>query len=97
VNNAASKVCAVEGSCFVLAPCAVVSQEMIDDLCDTPEKHGLNHVGGGHAVIYGPDGSPLATKLPEDVEGILYADIDLAASSWPRTPRIRRATTPAPM
>lgn len=79
VNNAASKVYAVEGSCFVLAPCAVVSQEMIDDLCDTPEKHGLNHVGGGHAVIYGPDGSPLATKLPEDVEGILYAEIDLAA------------------
>jgi nitrilase len=77
VNNAASKIYAVEGSCFVLAPCAVVSQAMIDELCDTPEKHQLNHVGGGHAVIYGPDGSPLVSKLPEDQEGILYADIDL--------------------
>jgi nitrilase len=27
----------------------------------------------------GPDGSPLAEKLPEDKEGILYADIDLGA------------------
>lgn len=79
VNNAASKVYAVEGSCFVLAPCAVVSQAMIDELCDTPEKHQLNHVGGGHSVIYGPDGSPLVSKLAEDQEGILYADIDLGA------------------
>lgn len=79
VNNAASKVYAVEGSCFVLAPCAVVSQAMIDELCDTPEKHNFNHVGGGHSVIYGPDGSPLVDKLPEDKEGILYAEIDLGA------------------
>jgi nitrilase len=77
VNNAASKVYAVEGSCFVLAPCAVVSQAMIDELCDTPDKHTLAHVGGGHAVIYGPDGSPLADKLPESEEGLLLADIDL--------------------
>ena len=37
VNNAASKVYAVEGSCFFLGPCAVVSQAMIDELCDPPE------------------------------------------------------------
>ena len=77
VNNAASKIYAVEGSCFVLAPCAVVSQAMIDELCDSPEKHAFLHAGGGHAVIYGPDGSSLAEKLPPDQEGILYADIDL--------------------
>jgi nitrilase len=77
VNNAASKIYAVEGSCFVLAPCATVSQAMIDELCDTPDKHALLHAGGGHAVIYGPDGSSLCDKLPPDQEGILYADIDL--------------------
>jgi nitrilase len=77
VNNAASKVYAVEGSCFFLGPCAVVSQAMIEELCDSPEKHAFLHAGGGHAVIYGPDGSPLAEKLPPDQEGILYADIDL--------------------
>jgi nitrilase len=77
VNNAASKVYAVEGSCFVLGPCATVSQAMIDEICDTPDKNQLLHAGGGHAVIYGPDGSSLAEKLPQDQEGILYADIDL--------------------
>ena len=34
VNNAASKIYAVEGSCFVIAPCATVSQAMIDELCE---------------------------------------------------------------
>ena len=56
VNNAASKIYAVEGSCFVIAPCATVSQAMIDELCDSPEKHQFLHAGGGLAVIYGPDG-----------------------------------------
>jgi len=77
VNNAASKIYAVEGSCFVVAPCAVVSKAMIDEMCDSPDKNGLLHAGGGHAVIYGPDGSSLAEKLPEGLEDILYADIDL--------------------
>src|SRR5579872_5434285 len=81
VNNAASKIYAVEGSCFVIAPCAVVSQAMIDELCDTPDKHQLLHVGGGFAVIYGPDGAPLAQPLPPDQEGLLYADIDLGMIS----------------
>lgn len=79
VNNAASKVYAVEGSCFVLAPCATVSKVMIDELCDSDDKKVLLKTGGGHAVIYGPDGSPLAAKLAPDEEGILYADIDLGA------------------
>lgn len=79
VNNAASRVYAVEGSCFVLAPCATVSPAMIEDMCDREDKHGLLHAGGGHATIFGPDGSMLAAKLPPDQEGLLYADIDLAA------------------
>ena len=81
VNNAASKIYAVEGSCFVIAPCATVSQQMIDELCDTPEKHQFLHAGGGFAVIYGPDGAPLAKPLPPDQEGLLYADIDLGMIS----------------
>ena len=76
-NNAVSKVYAVEGSCFVIAPCAVISQEMVDELCDTPDKRNLTHAGGGHSVIYGPDGSPLAEKMPENAEGLLIAELDL--------------------
>jgi nitrilase len=81
VNNAASKIYAVEGSCFVIAPCATVSQAMIGELCDTPEKHQFLHAGGGFAVIYGPDGAPLGQPLPPDQEGLLYADIDLGMIS----------------
>lgn len=77
VNNAASQVYAVEGSCFVLASCAVISQAMVDELCDTPDKTALIKAGGGHACVFGPDGSPLAEKLAPDQEGLLYADIDL--------------------
>jgi nitrilase len=81
VNNAASMMYAVEGGCFVLAPCAVISQEMFDMLCDTHQKaHLLNprtdKPGGGFTVIYGPDGRALCETLPEDQEGILYADLD---------------------
>jgi aliphatic nitrilase len=32
-------------------------------------------------MIFGPDGQPLAKHLPEDEEGIIYADIDLAMIS----------------
>ncbi len=81
VNNAASMIYAVEGSCFVLAPCAVISEEMIEMLCDSPDQHNLIRTGGGHAVIYGPDGSQLCEKLPEDQEGLLYAEIDLGLIS----------------
>ena len=77
VNNAASQIYAVEGSCFVLAPCATVSSAMIDEICDTPDKHQLLHAGGGFAVVYGPDGSLLSERLPPDQEGLVYANIDL--------------------
>jgi nitrilase len=81
VNNAASMIYAVEGGCFVLAPCAVISQEMFDMLCDTPHKaHLLNprtsKPGGGFSVIYGPDGRALCEPLAEDEEGLLFADLD---------------------
>jgi len=78
VNTAASQMYAVEGQCFVIAPCACVSPEMIEMLCDTPGKHQLLHAGGGFSRIYGPDGSPLCEWLDEGEEGILYADIDLS-------------------
>ncbi|MFK4711687.1 hypothetical protein ABIF56_002389 [Bradyrhizobium elkanii] len=63
----------------MLAPCATVSQAMIDEMCDRDDKHALLHVGGGHAAIYGPDGSSIAEKLPPEQEGLLLADIDLGA------------------
>jgi nitrilase len=81
LNNAASQIYAAEGQCFVIAPCAVVDQAMLDVLIDSPDKEPLLKLGGGFARIYGPDGSPLGEPLPPDQEGLLYADIDLGMIS----------------
>ena len=82
LNNAVSQVYAAEGQCFVLAPCGIVSPDMIETLCDTPAKHDLLSAGGGYAMIYGPDGAPLAEPLAPDAEGLLYAEIDLAMIAY---------------
>ena len=76
VNVAASRIYAVEGGCFVLAPCATVSPDMVALLCIDDDKRALLKAGGGHARIIGPDGRDLATPLPEAEEGLLYAEID---------------------
>ena len=83
VNLAASQIYALEGGCFVLHASAITGQDMFDMLCDTPEKTALLNAdggipGGGYSMIFGPDGQPLVEHLPQDQEGILYADIDLA-------------------
>jgi nitrilase len=82
VNMAVSQVYATEGQCFVLAPCGMVSAEMIAEMCDTEQKKDLLRPGGGHAMIFGPDGTPLAEPLAQDVEGLLYADIDLGMIAY---------------
>ena len=81
LNMAASQMYAAEGQCFVLASCAVVSKAGIELFCDTPDKRELLLPGGGFAMIFGPDGRPLAEPLPEDEEGMVYADIDLGQIS----------------
>jgi nitrilase len=83
VNLGASRQYAVEGSAYVLAPCAIVSQEMFDIMADTPQKAmflnpQISKPGGGFAQIFGPDGRALCEPIPEDQEGILYADLDPA-------------------
>lgn len=82
VNNAASRIYAVEGQCFVIAPCATVSPEMIEMLCGSDAtKRQLLLAGGGFAQIYAPDGQLMHAPLPEDQEGLVYADIDLGMIS----------------
>src|SRR5262245_36292322 len=82
VNNAASRIYAVEGQCFVIAPCATVSKEMVQMLCgDDPMKKQLLLPGGGFSAIYAPDGQLMHEPLPETEEGIVYADLDLGMIS----------------
>jgi len=77
VNNAASLMYAVEGQCFVVAPCGVIGPTAQELFCgDDPAKRGMLQLGGGFARIYGPDGTSLAEPLDEHEEGILYAVCD---------------------
>ncbi|MCY4344308.1 MAG: carbon-nitrogen hydrolase family protein [Gammaproteobacteria bacterium] len=78
-NSAASQVYALEGQCFVLAPCGVISPDMHELLVETEQQASLIKVGGGFAQIYAPDGSPMCDPLPEHQEGVLFAEIDLGA------------------
>lgn len=78
-NGAISQVYALEGQCFVLAPCGVFSQAMYDLMVKTEEQEALINVGGGYAQVYAPDGSPMCDPLPDSEEGLLFADIDLGA------------------
>ena len=74
---ACSQVYSIEGQCFTLASAAVMSPEIIELLCDKPEKEGAMFPGGGMAYIIGPDGSILNDILPHDEEGIAYAEVDI--------------------
>ena len=81
VNTAAARVYAVEGSCYVISPCATVSDEMIEMMCGDELQRQLLKPGGGHARIFAPDGQQLHETLPADQEGLIYADIDLGLIS----------------
>ncbi len=78
VNNAASRIYAVEGSCYVIAPCATVSAAMVEQLCVDDMKKQLLLEGGGFARIYAPDGQLMHEPLAENAEGLVYADLDLS-------------------
>ena len=77
VNHAASRVYAVEGQVFVLAPCTVMSDAMIEIMCDTPDKRELILPGSAHTNLYAPDGRALAEPLAPDAEGLVVAEINL--------------------
>jgi aliphatic nitrilase len=81
VNTSASRIYAVEGGCFVVAPCATVSPGMVELMCTDDTKRALLQPGGGYARIFGPDGSLLHEPLAPDAEGIVYADLDLGMIS----------------
>lgn len=81
LNTAASQMYAAEGQCFVIASCATVSDEMVEMLCDAPDKQMFLKAGGGFSRVFGPDGAPIGDGLPETKEGLVIAEIDLGMIS----------------
>ncbi|WP_300159004.1 carbon-nitrogen hydrolase family protein [Solidesulfovibrio sp.] len=82
---ATSQIYALEGQCYVLAATQVATPELVAMLCDTPLRRELLPIGGGCSMIFGPDGAPLCEPIPEDREGILYAEVDFAAIGIAKT------------
>ncbi len=80
----ASQMYAIEGQCFVLAPTMVNDEAVLAAVCDTDDKRAMLSVpgkaaAGGRAMIFAPDGKPMAEFLPEDQEGLVIAEIDTDA------------------
>ncbi|MFK7997320.1 MAG: carbon-nitrogen hydrolase family protein [Granulosicoccus sp.] len=83
VNNAASMLYAVEGSCFVIAACALVSKKQQAILCEGDAmKESLCPVGGGYTKIYAPDGQSIGSELAHTEEGLVLADVDLSMIAY---------------
>jgi len=72
VNMMASAIYALEGQCFVLASDMIITQEIMDTVCQTEDQKALMALGGGCAKIFGPDGSQISEDLPENEEGLVY-------------------------
>ena len=82
LNNAASQVYAAEGQCFVLAPCAVVSPQMVrNPLHRRHEEAAPASPAAASRASTRRTARRSADALPEDQEGIVYADIDLGMIS----------------
>jgi len=68
---------AMEGGCFGLACCHVVSEAGAEKM-KIAGFPWFTFPGGGFSTIYGPDGSTLARAEDPGVEQIVYADISLS-------------------
>ena len=72
-----SRMYALEGHAFVIAPCAVVG----DAARTVPGTGGPQMARfASRARIFAADGSELVTPLAEGAEGILYADLELGGA-----------------
>ncbi|KAJ7293450.1 nitrilase [Mycena rebaudengoi] len=68
---------AMEGGCFGLACCQVVSEKGAETMKMTGFPW-FKFPGGGFVAIYGPDGSQLTKPVDPGTEAIVYADISLS-------------------
>ena len=87
---------AVEGSCFVLAPCSLVTKEMQDMLCEgNPEKEALFRLAADTPQSSALTDPKSPERIPHDQEGILYADIDLHMIGYAKAAADPAATMPS--
>ena len=81
MSAAISQVYGIENACFVVAATTVMDEATLAIVADTDERRAMITVpglaaSGGSAMIYGPDGRPLAAPIPESEEGVIIAEAD---------------------
>lgn len=82
VNGAATMTYAAEAQAFVVSSTTIITDQMHEVLGSNDMQRDMVRLGGGQAMIHGPDGRPLAEPLAPDAEGIVYADIDLSMIAY---------------
>jgi len=79
-NLVQSQCYAMQGSCYVLAPSSIITEDQLADITMGDEFAAQQvFAGGGAAAVFGPDGRRLTEPMDEHEEGFAVADIDLAA------------------
>lgn len=76
-----SRSLAYRGQCYVLNACGIVSQAMLEALPQSDEDRELlaDPAYSGGSSIIGPNGRFVAGPMPGTEEGLLTADVDVAA------------------
>ncbi len=76
---------AFEGKLFNVVASAFLDKAMLDGLCegDAEMRRILSDSPRGISMVVGPTGVPVGEEF-QNAEGILYADVDLAATIEPR-------------
>jgi nitrilase len=64
----------MESGTFVLHCTQVITEKGIKAM-NTGGHAIMSSPGGGHTVVFGPDGRLMTKPLPEDKEGVIYADL----------------------
>ncbi|WP_022880431.1 carbon-nitrogen hydrolase family protein [Microbacterium sp. B19] len=78
-SMAVSRTYALEGGAFVVVSTQILSETGAQNFLVDGAPSPIVDLGGGYARVYGPDGALLTEPLDPHTEGLVYADIDLAA------------------
>ncbi|PTB37171.1 uncharacterized protein TrAFT101_010905 [Trichoderma asperellum] len=71
-----SRTYAMESGTFVLHCTQIITEKGIKAM-RTGGQTIMSAPGGGHTTIFGPDGRVMTEPIPEDKEGIIYANLDM--------------------
>ena len=77
-NLVQSQCYAMQGSCYVLAPSSIITEDQLADIT-MGDDFAASQVfaGGGAAAVFGPDGRRLTDPIDEYTDGFAVAEVDL--------------------